>query len=91
MGRRRFQDVAVYTNEEGFVHGALYPFYLPSSLDKVFADLDRVGLGANLDVLAAKAECCYEQVSDLIRCSATVTRRTRSDAYRACVYMCFYV
>lgn len=29
---------------------------------QVFGDLDRVGLGGNLDVLAAKAECCYEQV-----------------------------
>lgn len=30
---------------------------------QVFEDLDRVGLGGNLDVLAARAECCYEQVS----------------------------
>ncbi|CAN0107304.1 unnamed protein product, partial [Ectocarpus sp. 13 AM-2016] len=33
----------------------------PGSRAKVFGDLDRVGLGGNLDVLAAKAECCYEQ------------------------------
>ena len=30
---------------------------------KVFGDLDGVGLGSNLDVLAAKADCCYEEVS----------------------------
>ncbi|CAN0115211.1 unnamed protein product, partial [Scytosiphon promiscuus] len=33
----------------------------PGTRSKVFGDLDRVGLGGNLDVLAAKAECCYEQ------------------------------
>ncbi|CBN74796.1 Putative subunit of the Anaphase Promoting Complex [Ectocarpus siliculosus] len=33
----------------------------PGSRAKVFGDLGRVGLGGNLDVLAAKAECCYEQ------------------------------
>ncbi|CAM9689744.1 unnamed protein product, partial [Laminaria digitata] len=33
----------------------------PGSKAQVFKDLDRVGLGGNLDVLAAKAECCYEE------------------------------
>ena len=40
---------------------------VPCAPFKVFGDLDRVGLGGNLDVLAVKAECCYEEVRHMFR------------------------